>query len=244
MSTNKRHWPVAFSASVLVLLGSAHDVQAAISYYIGFSYNSGEVAAQRAAFQAAAGGGLAMEGFNTYFADSPSVSFPIGGPEAFSAAFSSADGSNDNLLFRDLAGKVSEGTHAMVCYLATGDPGRPDPEDGTLTFSFSTPLTAFGVDINDFGDGDGYISYSDNLGNTNINFADGSAWHFFDVFFGVTNSVPFDTVVFSFDDVAGDSMGFDRLEYQAIPEPSSIALWAVGSLCIGAFAYFRRRRRR
>jgi hypothetical protein len=128
--------------------------------------------------------------------------------------------------------------------------------DGNTTVSlvFNSPITAFGVDIIDFGNGfTGSLSVTDNTGSFNQTLATvpPSLVSANRIFFGVTDSTPFTSITITQTTAPqGDSVFYDNVAFglapagSTAPEPSSLLLVAIGSLGLGAYRYGRLRSRR
>ena len=143
-------------------------------------------------------------------------------------------------IFTTSTGPKSEGTHSLV--------GQ------SVTFSFSSVINAFAIDLLDFGDpsscGSGSFFpctlsvslalFGESLGapaelfNTSGGqFADGNL-----LFFGVIDA---DFTSVSFIHSGGDDgVNFDRLQF-GVPEPSTFALFATGLALLGFIGWRRRR---
>jgi len=214
----------------LLLVGMVGMAQAAPVYYFN------DPAADRAAFQAASGA-LTTESFEDYFDAASAVSFPVGGPEAFTASISTGTLSQGSF-----ARLVTDGTYAMTF---------SEDVSSTVTFNFAQPITAFGIAVNDMNFGS--MSFADSLGNSytevlwgdNANGAsDGDMTN--RQFFGVTNTEAFDSVQLIFVNTSGltGTLAVDYLQYgecgecPTVPVPG--AAWLVGS---GLVCLFRVRKR-
>jgi len=190
----------------------------------------------RAAFQGAAGS-LTLESFENSFTGGASVTFQTGSPQEFQVSASSGGLSQSSF-----SRGVSHGSFSM--FVDENPPGR------TVTFTFVTPITAFGLDVNDLNFAS--MSFADNLGNVvtdvllpdNGGPAGGPDFQNLQ-FFGVTNSNPFSQVVLTFTNNSSStgSIFLDRLEYGVaeVPEPASMAIFGVGS--VGLLSLARRSRR-
>lgn len=205
----------------LLLVGMVGMAQAAPAYYFN------DPVADRAAFQAASGP-LATESFEDSFAAASAISFPVAGPEAFTAAISTG-----TLHQNSYVRLVSDGTYAM---------SFSEAGSATVTFDFTRPINAFGVAVNDMNFGS--MSFADDLGNSydevlwgdNANGAhDGDMTN--RQFFGVTNSAAFNSVQLTFVGAPGmtGTLALDYLQYSechTVPVPG--AAWLVGSglLCL------------
>lgn len=211
----------------LLLVAMVGMAQAAPAYY----YN--DPVADRAAFQAASGP-LVAESFEDAFPSAATVSFPVGGPQAFTVSISSGNLSQ-NSLFR----LVTDGQYAL---------SFQEAGTSTVTFSFDAPINAFGIAVNDMNFGS--MSFADGLGNSlpevlwgdNANGAtDGDYTN--RQFFGLTNTVPFSTVQLTFvsDPSLTGALALDYLQYgqcNVVPAPG--AAWLVGA---GLVCLFRMRKK-
>lgn len=189
----------------------------------------------RADFQAATSG-LSYEGFEDYFPSGKSISF---------SGFTLSVVNGSDLSRSNRYDLPSEGSWAVT--------SEQSPTlTSEFTFTFDVPVTAFGVDINDFAD-----SWDDTKGESAImtvtNDTPSFAYEFSTtkmlpepntLFFGVTDSSPFSSVTFTaYVPLAPDAIAFDALEFNQIPAPSSL----VGLLSMGLVALviaFRRRFRK
>ena len=215
-------------AGCLLLVAMVGMAQAAPAYY----YN--DPVTDRAAFQAASGP-LVTESFEDSFSPASAVSFPVGGPQAFTVTISSGV-----LSLNNFSRLVTDGQYAL---------SFQEAGTSTVTFSFDAPINAFGVGVNDMNFGS--MSFADGLGNSlsevlwgdNANGAtDGDMTN--RQFFGVTNTDAFSTVQFTFvvsDPTKNGTLALDYLQYDqcnVVPAPG--AAWLVG---VGLVGVFRMRKR-
>jgi hypothetical protein len=192
----------------------------------------------RAAFDAAVGT-LPVESFETT---------PVTGVSALSSLtlgpLTITGSPNFGILNAPLVGVAATGgTQYLIQSTSTSVPS-------TLTFSFSSSLTAFGLDILDWGDfgggvtgGVGSLTFTDNVGDTvlvdaspPLN-ADGNV-----SFFGVISTSALNSVTLTSTQL-GDAYGVDRVAFgnpapAQAPEPLSLALLGTA---VGALAVVRRR---
>jgi hypothetical protein len=213
-------------STVAITLGCILALQAANAepvYYFNAPVTS------RAAFQADAPGPLSLESFENPFATSSTLSFPVGGPEAFVVT------SGDVIVQSSFSRGVSDGSFAL--FISEGE---------SLTFLFDHPINAFGLDVNDLNFAD--MSFADDLGNTNANVllgddggpAGGVGFENLQ-FFGVMNVEGFQMVQLSFSEPSSlGNLYVDRLEFGSaiIPEPDSALLFGIG---LALIAFGRRR---
>lgn len=159
----------------------------------------------RAAFDAATGGGLAFESFEQGFEASPSLTFPgltVSETGRIEQVFNDGDGATDG----DLAVNIQ------------------DNGDSLFTFTFLAPINSFGGDFTSFEDAAVVFS-----GGANGAFA---LTAFTPQFFGFVSDTPFTTVSFN---ASGDPVfGVDALSFgTAVPEPATWAMLLLGFFGIG-----------
>jgi len=198
----------AFSALAVAVgfAAAAQSARATPVYYVNDPVSS------RAAFQADASGPLSLESFEDPFGTSASLSFPVGGPEAFVVT------SND---------LISQSDGSFALFIREGQ---------TLTFLFDQPIHSFGIDVNDLTYSD--MFFTDDLGNSLVpvlsgdgGAPDGGPGFENRQFFGVTNDAGFQMVRLSFSAPGAlANLYFDRLEFgtAVIPEPDSALLLGFG----------------
>jgi len=133
-------------------------------------------------------------------------------------------------------GAATDGTHWVSVYL-------PNLAQGSITLSFASPTTAFGVKLIDIGETSGNVVLSTNTGAyaggvTLLNFpptlANGAV-----SFVGLTQSTPFTRITISVSGI-DEAYGLDQVRISAVPEPAS-ALALLAGLA-GMAAVVRRRR--
>ena len=113
----------------------------------------------------------------------------------------------------------------------------------TVTFTFNSGITAFGIAIGGAGDV-GALTLAASLNNgdsANALTAYSSGSGFFSgnrQYFGIMSSTAFTSITFTPTN-SGDGIFFDSLSYKAVPEPSSMLLLGLGAL--GAFAARRKK---
>ena len=174
----------------------------------------GTLQTARAGWAAAHGGPLATEGFEGLAAVPPSP-FDFG---AFTMTYTAADMTlyGANALVR------TEGVQGL------GFSGR-----GTVTFTFDSPITAFGIDWSSFDQTTTVVEYSDDAGGA-------LADVFLPVtsagagFLGVINNAGFTTVTFQVTQT--EILEFDNIQWgtsAVIPEPMSLLLVGAGLAMVG-----------
>ncbi len=112
------------------------------------------------------------------------------------------------------------------------------PEDA-MTFTFSRPLSAFGIDINTFATDNGAYTATTNNGDVISSFFDPFPGFGTGQFIGFFSTVPFTSVTITASDpVNGVSFTLDTLRAQVVPEPATLAVF--GLMAAGAFGVRRR----
>lgn len=110
----------------------------------------------------------------------------------------------------------------------------------TMTFTFSSPITQFGISINTFDASTGGYTASDNLGNVIGSFYDPFPGFTTGEFVGYTSTTAFSSVTIAAP--GGFAYTLDDLAYggsSTTPEPSSLLL--LGSGALGLAGMFRRK---
>ena len=110
----------------------------------------------------------------------------------------------------------------------------------TMTFSFPSPITAFGISMNTFDTSTGGYTATDNLGNVIGSFFDPFPGFGTGEFVGYTSTVPFSSVTIAAP--GGFAYTLDDLAYggaSTVPEPSSLFL--LGSGVFGLAGMLRRK---
>ena len=174
----------------------------------------------RAAFDAATGGGLSFEGFETPFAPAPSVSF-TGFTLSESDLFTPA---RSNIFSFDISGGTGLPTEGSRWA------GYSQTDSGSISsFVFDSAINAFGVDLAMSQTGAVFIGGDVS---TTIPLDAGVP-----SFFGVYDSAgTFTTIRFDadFDDPdAAGNVGFDAVSFGRVPEPTTLALMGLGLAGIG-----------
>ena len=131
-------------------------------------------------------------------------------------------------------------------FLASTPPnslGRADigfflPED-TMTFSFDTAITAFGIDINTFASDNGHYTARTDTGEIFGSLFDPFPPYVTGQFLGFATARPFRRVTIS----AGERFGytFDTLRHDPVPEPATLLLFGTGAAWIGCAARKRQK---
>lgn len=217
---NRKQIRIISSVSVVAIMAGfiAHSASAATVLYT-----------DRSAFQSAASA-LLEEGFNTRFDAAPTVDF---GDFSVSAA-------NENVFSGGFPEVVSEGARSIYGFDSTPVIGIGN----AFRFDFDQPITAFGIDINDIADNPpslALILRASNNGSlltptSNLKTAPDVS----NLFFGVIDTVPFTRLTIDWND-AGYVVGFDYLQYSAVPVPA--AIWLFGSGLLGLIGVAKKRRR-
>jgi hypothetical protein len=172
-----------------------------------------------AAFLAASGGGLSFESF-----ENPSE--VTGTSVTFAAGTFTCSPSQYCPGFFGVRGGATDGVQSV--YFAT---------PSSATFTFSTAITHFGIDVIGAGTAgatDITINYVNGSSVLYTNYSAGGV-----LFAGVIDTIPFLSVTFS-GTAPDDGIDFDRLQFKAaVPEPATWALMIAGFGMVG-FAMRRR----
>jgi hypothetical protein len=111
----------------------------------------------------------------------------------------------------------------------------------SITFSFGSPLSAFGISINTFAMTNGAYTATTNLGDVGASFLNPFPGATTGQFVGFSSTLPFTSVTIA--PASGVTYTLDDLRYQSsapIPEPATLSLVGLG---IGGGLAARRRRR-
>jgi PEP-CTERM motif len=106
----------------------------------------------------------------------------------------------------------------------------------SMTFTFTKPLTAFGIDINTFATATGDYIATTNNGDVINSFFNPFPSFGTGEFIGFSSTTPFTSVTIS--SPTGIAYTLDTLRAQAVPEPATLAVF--GTLALGAFGVRRR----
>ena len=208
------------AAAAIVLTLSAFGAQAAPVFHVAEDILPGGLAtlqAERGVWAAAHGGALSTEGFEGLVA-APANPFDFGD---FTLSFSGPS----LTLF---------GANALV--RTEGVNGLGFSGNGTVTFTFDTAITAFGIDWSSFDQTATVVAYSDDAGGAVADVfvpvtSPGAG------FFGVLNTDGFTTV--SFQVTQSEILEFDYIQWgTAVPEPGTLAILGLGLV---GFGFARRR---
>ena len=99
----------------------------------------------------------------------------------------------------------------------------------TVTFFFDTPITAFGINITDFGDVNfgGGLLFTNDAGDS-YTVASGTSTSGNELFFGLTNDTSsFQSVTF-FNENLVDGTGYDEIYSSSVPIPPALVLFGSG----------------
>lgn len=115
----------------------------------------------------------------------------------------------------------------------------------SITFTFSSPITAFAVDIGDLGTrGATDLSVTLSNGNSTTLLTEYTGSSYSQTFIGLIDDVEFTTITFH-GTVADDGIYFDRMQTAVVaapvPEPEASAMVITGLAVLGLFAYRRKR---
>jgi hypothetical protein len=114
----------------------------------------------------------------------------------------------------------------------------------TLTITFDLPTYAWGSDIIDLGNpsiGSNSMFASDSNGNNVTLISNHSGSQGNNIFRGVVADVPFTSLTFTAS-VPSDTIAFDQMEVDSVPEPTTLVLGLVALTTLGFFAWPKRRR--
>ncbi len=211
----------------LLLLGLSSGAQAAPVYFFS-------AMTDRVPFQIAAGGSLLLESFEDPFADGTVQQFTAGGAADITVT---SDGNLNR--WTSLPSRLISDGNASLAF--------PEGDTSIVSFSFATPISAFGIDVLDLNFTD--MSFADDLGNSlsNVLLKDdcgpaGGPSCTNRQFFGVVNDQAFSEVVLTFlnPDATGGTVSFDRLEIAPVPVPA--AVWLFGTALVGLAGFGRRKK--
>lgn len=108
-----------------------------------------------------------------------------------------------------------------------------------VTFSFSVPILAFGINVNTFATLPGSYTITTNLGDSAPSGFDPFPGFLTGQFVGLISDTPFTSV--TFDSVGGFEYTLDDLTYAPVPEPGTMVL--LGGALWGPRAFGSRRKK-
>lgn len=127
---------------------------------------------------------------------------------------------------------ATHGSHYLFSY-------QPNVATGTLQFSFTTPTSAFGLNLVDVGETTGEILLQTNNGGQSLvarSFGSGNLLGSGSVLFvGLSQDIPFTSITLTVTGV-DDAFGVDKVYVQSVPEPGEWALMLAGLLPVAALA--------
>lgn len=187
-----------FAAFLFFIVSSTASAQ--IQVFQGGGDQDLSIEDARNAFLAATS--TTVEEFETAFDPATSIDFPVGGPKAF-----------------DASSPIDLAKNSSYAISGTGTLYNCGEADHTVTFSFVSPITAFGVDIRDVADGGNILMGELDIGESGEVTTLWDTYH--NEFFGIVSTTPFSTITFTWTG-GTDCVYWEDLRYGAAGAASPI----------------------